>query len=149
MRRLSSVIVPRYDRWITLGFVAMAVLAFVAVWHAMRVRHTVPWTGWATWMALVIAIVSKRNFRVLASDVADEAWIDGGELVIHGGNRSVRLPLSDIVDIDVGQAGRLVTLALRHPCALGSRVRFIAPARGARDIRAELKRRIAEARRHP
>ena len=148
MRRLSSVIQPRYDRAITLAFVAMAVLAVVAAWRGVHHGGSTPWAVTAGCMASVIAALSARSRRMLASDMVDEAWIDGGDLLLKRGGQSIRVPLTSVVSVEAERVGSLVTLELGPPCALGSRVRFLAAPRNGRDIRAELRRRMAETGRH-
>jgi len=148
MRRLSSVVKPRYDRAITLTFVAMAVLAMVAAWRGMHHEGSVPWTTMIACLVPIVSALSARSRRMLASDVVDEAWIDDGDLLLKRADETIRMPLANIVSVEAGRADGLITLELGLPCALGNRVRFFAAPRNGRDIRVELRQRLVEARRH-
>jgi hypothetical protein len=79
--------------------------------------------------------------------VADEAWIDGDDLLLMRADQSIRMPLANIASVDAERVGSRVTLELCLPCALGGCVRFFAPPHKGRDIGIELRQRVAEARR--
>ncbi|MBD8900475.1 hypothetical protein [Rhodanobacter sp. DHG33] len=148
MRRLSSVIKPRYDRAITLALMAMAVLAVMAAWPGRGHGGSVPWTTMLVCVLPIIPVLSVRGRRLLASEVVDEAWIDGDELLLKRADQPIRMPLASIASVEAERVGGLVTLELGLPCALGNCVRFFAAPRAGRDIGIELRQRIAQVRRH-
>ncbi|MEW9622675.1 hypothetical protein [Rhodanobacter geophilus] len=146
MRRLSSVIKPRYDRAITLAIMAMALLA-AAAWLSRHHGGSMPWVMMAASMMPLISALSARSRGLLAAGVVDEAWIDSGELLLKRAGQSIRMPLANITSVEAERVGSLVTLELGLPCALGDRVRFFAPPHKGRAISAELRRRMADSRR--
>lgn len=147
MRRLSSVIKPRYDRAIALAVMAMVVLAVAAAWKGTYHGGPTSWTVWVGFMVPVVSALSVRGRRVLVSEVVDEAWIDGDELLLKRADQSIRMPLTSIASVQAERVGDLVTLELGLPGPLGNRVRFFAAPHKGRDISIELRQRMAEARR--
>jgi hypothetical protein len=145
VRRLSSVIKPRYDRAITLLLLVIALLG--AAWLGARHGGSVPWATMVGCMAPIISALSVRGRRMLAPGVVDEVWVDGDELLLKRADQSIHVPLASIASVEAERVGSLVTLDLGLPCALGDRVRFFAAPGNGRDIRTELRQRMAEARR--
>lgn len=147
MRRLSSVIKPRYDRAITLALMLLAVIAVAAVSSGARHGGSVPWTTMLGCLLPIIAALSVRSSRLFASEVVDEAWVDGNELLLARANQTVRMPLTNVASVEAERVGGLVTLELGLSCAFGSRVRFFAASGNGRGIATEVSRRIAQVRR--
>lgn len=147
MRRLSSIFKPCLRPWIALGALAFVVAVVMVVSQDVHRRGEVPWLLVVTALPLSMGLFAHvRNAFTIG--MADEAWIDGDDLLLKRADDSIRMPLANIARADAELAGSRVTLELCLPCTLGSRVRFFAPPHKGRDIGAELRRRIAEARRH-
>lgn len=147
MRRLSSVIRPRYDSAITLALMVLAVMAVVVARSSAQHGGSVPWTTMLGCVLPIITVLSVRSRRLFASEVVDEAWIDGDELLLKRANRPIRMPLAGVASVEAERVGGLVILELALPCALGNRVCFFAAPRNGRDIGTELRQRIAQVRR--
>src|SRR6185312_4014303 len=105
MRRLSSVIRPSLDRWLTLGMVVLTVLVVAWVWVHVRDGGKVPWGAVAVWGIVGMA-------QLLAHDVVDEAWADGGELLLKRAGQTIRMSLTNVAAVDADRWSRLVTLDL-------------------------------------
>lgn len=148
MRRLSSVIRPSLDRWLTLGMVVLTVLVVAWVWVHVRDGGKVPWGAVVVWGIVGMAQLLARSRRALAYDVVDEAWADGGELLLKRAGQTIRMSLTNVAAVDADRWSRLVTLDLCLPCAFGSRIRFFVAPRRIRDIGAELRQRLVEVRRN-
>ena len=147
MRRLSSIFKPRLRPWIALGAVAFVVAVMAVIWQDVRHRGEVPWMLLAVSLPLLSGLFAHvRN--AFATNMADEAWIDDDNLQLRRAEQLIRMPLTNIGAVKAGRES-LITLELCMPCALGNRIRFIAPPHMGREIAAELRRRIDESRRHP
>jgi hypothetical protein len=65
----------------------------------------------------------------LVFDLADEVWDAGSELVVKNDGREARVPLRDVAHVSYAAFVNppRVTLTLRHPSAMGSKITFAAP----------------------
>ncbi|MBD8881390.1 hypothetical protein IHE49_12955 [Rhodanobacter sp. 7MK24] len=148
MRRLSALAKPDHDRYYTLAILGFMLLAMVAGGLAWRDGHTSWLAMLGVWSAPAIAILATRGRRLLAPPVIDEVLVEDGDLLLKRGEESDRAPLENIAMVEAERRSNLVTLELDPPCVFGDRVHFITRRGAAGDIGAELRQRIAEARRH-
>lgn len=85
------------------------------------------------WLVLLLMLPGGYLvMRHLVLDMVDDVWDAGDHLIVKNRHEEVRIPISDIVNVDSGGRGNpsRVTLMLRQPCRFGKQVSF-AP-KGAR-----------------
>lgn len=143
MRQLSTRARPRItNRWV------------VATITAVAIGSAVMWLyGWphALWPAALYAGVAGTMWFSAAGWIPlaprgtlDHAWLDGADVLLQRGNRSLRLPLADVASVDYDRYFNLVALVPRVPCLLGDRLRFRTPRRYTRETCTELRARLRE-----
>lgn len=78
---------------------------------------------------VIMAAVGYVIMKHLVFDLVDEVWDAGSELVVKNDFREVRVSLRDVVDVSYSAFMNppRVTLTLRHPSAMGSKITFAAP----------------------
>jgi|SRR5579862_1536112 len=69
--------------------------------------------------------------KVLVFPLADEAYIDGDDIVIRNRGDEDRFPISNIINVDASMMinPERITLTLREPCKFGDEIVFSPPAR--------------------
>src|SRR5882724_3594589 len=108
------------------------------------------WIGLLGGVLLLMAFVSRRSpnvplvaflvpalmmglgyflFRKLLSDLMDEVWDNGSELIVVNDGHVEHVPLSNIINVSyMGLSNpKRVTLSLRHPSRWGAKLTFSPP----------------------
>lgn len=77
--------------------------------------------------ALLVPLLVLGFLRWLYGQVVDEVWDEGQFLRIRKGDAELRIPLSDILDIEVNRRLKplTATLCLRRASPLGQRIVFL------------------------
>ena len=70
-------------------------------------------------MAALGYLILKSSTTLL-----DEVWLDGETVILRRNHQEARIPLVDIVDMDLD---RYMSLTLREPCVYGRIIHFLPP----------------------
>ena len=78
-------------------------------------------------MPLLMAVIGYVVFRRLIFDLMDEVWQDGDWLVVTNRGEKRRVPLSDVINVNVTTTTnpRRITVMLRSATPLGSEFNFM------------------------
>jgi hypothetical protein len=108
---------------------------------------------WLVVLAIVGVTTLVHHFRL--ADLADEVWLDGGDLVVHRHGEQARIALADVAGVEASRLANppRVVVRLRRDSRFGQRIVFMPPrpafAFGRHPIADELRERIAAARAEP
>lgn len=106
-----------------LWFVIVAgfLLAIAASAQASRPVPVVVWI-----VPLLLLAVGYLIIRHLILDLMDEVWDAGDQLIVKNRGVEARIPLNDIVNVDLQWMSNpnRITLTLRQPCRFGKQVSF-------------------------
>lgn len=130
MRRLSSSWTVFHKRILPAVWAVMIVAFCVIAWRDPRLSWSDP-ANWAPLLAPLIATaVFVVAYRWVIHGIADEVWWEGDVLRVRRGAEEVRIPLTQIVNVNssVLASPRRVTLMLRHDTRLGREVHYLPPS---------------------
>jgi hypothetical protein len=125
MRRLSSTMTVFYKRVFPVIWLLFLVLPIVAL------RNLPTRGGYALWPsfvpALMIFIVGFVLYRKLISDLVDEVWLDGDQLLVKNRGQQALTALADVININASTLTnpRRITVMLRTDSRFGRDITFI------------------------
>jgi hypothetical protein len=125
MRRLSSTMTVFYKRVFPVIWLLLLVLPILAL------RNIPTRSGYPLWPSfvptLMIFIVGFVLYRKLISDLVDEVWLDGDQLLVKNRGQQARTALADVININASTLTnpRRITVMLRTDSRFGRHVTFI------------------------
>lgn len=131
MRRLSSVATVWYKRVLPVLWFGFAVVFFALAWLHPSRSHGAPPALLPIvplFMPLFMLAIGYALMRRLVFDLADEAWLDGDEVVVVKRGERTRIPLLQVINVNSTAMVNppRVTLMLRQADPrLGESVSFV------------------------
>jgi hypothetical protein len=125
MRRLSSTMTVFYKRVFPVIWLLFLVLPIVAL-RNLPTRGGYPlWPSFVP--ALMIFIVGFVLYRKLISDLVDEVWLDGDQLLVKNRGQQALAALADVININASTLTnpRRITVMLRTDSRFGRDITFI------------------------
>lgn len=103
------------------AIVAGFLLAIAASVYASRPVPVVVWI-----VPVLLLAAGYLILRHLILDLMDEVWDAGDELIVKNRGEQARIPLADVVNVDLQWMSNpnRITLTLRQPCRFGKQVSF-------------------------
>ena len=152
-KRISSGSNAFYKRMLPLIWYGIVLVTLIVFWSIRRADPRVPALIYLA--PLIMAAVFYAVGRMLLSDLVDEVWDNGQELIVVNEGHVEHLALSNIMNISYSgyTNPKKVTLSLRQAGRWGSRFSFIPPrstirllSLGTNEMVEELIRRVDKAR---
>lgn len=152
-KRISAASTGFYKRVLLVFWYGLVFVLLVLCWKLKQLDHRIgPWIFlFPLFMGAVFHFLAKS----LLSDLVDEVWDNGQELIVVNEGHVERVPLRDIINISYSgfTNPKRATLTLRHPGKWGVSFGFI-PVRssirilsmGTNQMIEELIRRVDRAR---
>jgi hypothetical protein len=125
MRRLSSTMTVFYKRVFPVIWLLFLVLPIVALRNLPTRGGYALWTSFVP--ALMIFIVGFVLYRKLISDLVDEVWLDGDQLLVKNRGQQALAALADVININASTLTnpRRITVMLRTDSRFGRDITFI------------------------
>ncbi len=152
-KRISSGSNAFYKRMLPLIWCGIVLVTAIVFWSIRRADPRVPALIYLA--PLIMAVVFYTVGRMLLSDLVDEVWDNGQELIVVNEGHVEHVALSNIMNINYSgyTNPKKVTLNLRHAGRWGSRFSFIPPRNtirllslGTNEMVEELIERVDKAR---
>ena len=125
MRRLSSTMTVFYKRIHPVIWLLFLMLPLLAL------RNVPTRSGYPLWPSfvptLMIFVIGFVLYRKLISDLVDEVWLDGDQLLVKNRGQQARTALADVININASTLTnpRRITVMLRTDSRFGRHVTFI------------------------
>jgi hypothetical protein len=125
MRRLSSTMTVFYKRVLPVIWLLFLLLPILTL------RMVSTRSGYPLWPSfvptLMIFIIGFVLYRKLISDLVDEVWLDGDQLLVKNRGRQALTALADVININASTVTnpRRITVMLRTDSRFGRHVTFI------------------------
>lgn len=124
-KRISAASTGLYKRGLPVFWYGLTVVLLFFSWKLKQLDHRIG--PWIFMFPLFMAAVFHLLARSLLSDLVDEVWDNGQELIVANDGHVERVPLRDIVNISYSgfTNPKRATLTLRHPGRWGVSFSFI------------------------
>lgn len=152
-KRISAASTGFYKRVLPVFWYGLMFVLLILSWKLKQLDHRIP--SWIFLFPLFMAAVFHLLAKSLLSDLVDEVWDNGQELIVVNDEHVERVPLRDVINISYSgfTNPKRATLTLRHGGRWGASFGFI-PVRssirilslGTNQMIEELIRRVDRAR---
>ena len=126
MRRLSSTFTVFYKRVFPIVWLMIPVISGLTLWNAsMHGQSAMAWPSLLP--PIMIFLIGFVLYRKLISDLVDEVWLDGDQLVVKNGGQQARIALADVMNVNatIMVNPRRITLLLRADSRFGRSITFM------------------------